>query len=235
MIAILAAMNDDFEQALTTAVSGLHQAFGDDLVAVVLFGSAAEHRQRVVSDTNVAVVVRTFEPARAAAAREVIALASIALRLRLLLLRSSEISDAASAFAVKFSDIQRRRRVLYGNDVFAAVQVPRAAAIAQLHQALLNLLMRLREMWLTTRDDHQLGLAIARMAGGLRACAAELLTLEGVAVSSSREALEQIAGNALPELQAARADTLPDEGTVALLQRMLELAELMRVRAAALA
>lgn len=227
-------MNDDFEQSLTTTVHGLQQAFADDLVAVVLFGSAAEQRRRIVSDTNLAVIVKTFAAERSQSAREVIALASIALRMRLLLLQSSEITAAASAFAVKFGDIQRRRRVLYGTDVFAAIEVPRSAAIAQLHQALLNLLLRLREMWLTARDDHQLGLGVARMAGGLRACAAELLVLEGREVSSSRAALELLAGDTLPQLRAARAATLPDADSVGLLQRMFELIELMRTRAAQL-
>ncbi len=227
-------MTDPLEPALNLVVEGLCQAFGDDLVAVVLFGSAAEQRRRAVSDTNVAVVVRCFETTRTDAARSVVALASIALRMRLLLLRTDEIADAASAFAVKFSDIQRRRRVLFGPDVFAAVVVPRSAAIAQLHQALLNSLMRLREIWLTSRDDHQLGLSIAHLAGGLRACAAELLNLEGTAVSTPREALEKIAGTTLPELSAARADTLPAAASSGLLVRMVELTERMRQRAAAL-
>lgn len=227
-------MPDEFELALTVAVDGLKGAFGDDLVAVVLFGSAAEQRRRAVSDTNVAVVVRQFDPLKMSAARDVIALASIALRLRILPLCESEIAAAASAFAVKFSDIQRRRRVLYGADVFAALQVPRSAAIAQLHQALLNLTLRLRELWLTTRDDHQVGLGIARMAGGLRACAAELVILEGGKVVTPREALEKVAGSSLDELSAARADTLPSEASMALLQRMTEVTDSMRVRAAAL-
>ncbi len=228
-------MSDPFESSLATVVEGLRTAFADDLVAVVLFGSAAEHRRRAVSDTNLAVIVRRIDPARAAAGRDVVAMARIALRLRLMLLRQDEIAAAASAFAVKFSDIQRRRRVLFGADPFAEVQVPRAAAIAQLRQATLNLVLRLREHWLTSRDDRQLGQAAAAMAGGLRACAGELLVLEGVAVLNSRAALEQVAGGALPELSAAREGTLRDGAGDGLLARMLTLAETMRGRAEGLA
>lgn len=75
-------MNDDVEQSLSTTVHGLQRAFADDLVAVVLFGPAAEQRRRVVSDTNLAVVVKSFTVARSESAREVIALARIALRRR---------------------------------------------------------------------------------------------------------------------------------------------------------
>ena len=228
-------MSDPLDAALSTLVTGLQQAFADDLVAVVLFGSAAEQRQRAVSDTNVAVVVKALAPVRSEAARGVISLAQLALRLRLLLLRSDEIEQAASAFAVKFSDIQRRRRVLYGSDPFASLTVPRRAAIAQLHQALLNLAFRLREQWFTARDDRQLAQAVAHMAGGLRACAAELLTLEGTSVASPREALERIAGGPIPALTAARSETLPPDQAGELHRRMLALTELMRTRAAGLA
>jgi hypothetical protein len=227
-------MSDALDHALSTLVTSLQQAFAEDLVAVVLFGSAAEQRQRAVSDTNVAVVVRKLDPECAEAARGVIGLAQVALRLRLLLLRSDEITEAASAFAVKFSDIQRRRRVLYGTDPFKDLAVPRSAAIAQLHQALLNLAFRLREQWLTARDDRQLALSVAHLAGGLRACAAELLTLEGSAVTSPREALERVAGGPIPALTAARSETLPLGEARGLHRRMVDLTEQMRTRASGL-
>jgi hypothetical protein len=228
-------MSDPFESALATLVEGLRTAFADDLVAVVLFGSAAENRRRAVSDTNIAVVLRRFDPARVASGREVVALAQIALRLRLMLLRADELPAAATAFAVKFSDIQRRQRVLFGADPFAAVPVPRAAAVAQLRQALLNLVLRLREQWLTARDDRHRGEAAAAAAGGLRACAAELLVLEGGGAPDPRAALEQVAGAALPELSAARAGTLSEGAGDALLVRLLALAESMRGRVESLA
>jgi predicted nucleotidyltransferase len=227
-------MNDPLDVALSAVVAGLSSALGDDLVAVVLFGSAAEDRRRAVSDTNMAVVVTTLDPRKVSGLREVVALARVALRLRLMLLRQDEIASAASAFAVKFADIKRRRRVLYGKDPFAALEVTRADGIAQLRQSLLNLVLRLREQWLSAHDDHQLGQAAAGVAGGLRACAAELLELEGAPAPSPREALEIIAGGALPELSAARADTLAAGGGDGLLARVLALAEAMRTRAGAL-
>ncbi len=228
-------MNDPFAASLTALVSGLRDAFADDLLAVVLFGSAAEDRRRSVSDTNLAVVVRELQPARVIAARGSVALATIALRLHLMLLRQDEIPSAAAAFAVKFCDIQRRRRVLFGKDPFADLVVPRQAAITQLRQALINLALRLRQQWLSARDDRQLGLAAATMAGGLRACAAELLALEGESVPNPRAALERIAGGALPELSAARDGTLPEGTGDALLERMQALTDAMRQRAGLLA
>lgn len=224
-------MNDAFSSAMQVLIDNLRQTLGDDLIAVVLFGSAAENRRRAVSDTNLAVVVKRFDAQRTAACREVVALSRVALRLRLLLLRSDEVSAASSAFAVKFADIQRRRKVLYGSDPFADLQIPRSAAIAQLQQALLNLVLRLRDQWLGARDDHQLGLAAAYAAGGARVCAAELLALEGKPAENARAALDTIAGGGFAELSLAREGKLPPGSGDRVLARLMELAETMRARA----
>ena len=48
---------------LDELVAGAREAFGADLIAVVLFGSAAEGRLRKTSDVNVIAVTRRFDPA----------------------------------------------------------------------------------------------------------------------------------------------------------------------------
>ncbi len=59
---VVARVLDDF-------VAATREAFGDDLVAIVLFGSAAEGALRATSDVNVIVILRAFERARADAVR----------------------------------------------------------------------------------------------------------------------------------------------------------------------
>lgn len=228
-------MADAFDRSLQRLVEGLRATLAEDLVSVVLFGSGAEGRRRVVSDTNLAIVLRRLDPARASAARDLVALAGVALRLRLLVLREDEIADAARAFAVKFADIQRRRRVLHGSDPFAAMEVPRPAAIAQLRQAALNLVLRLRQLWLGTTDARQLTRSAAHLAGGLRVCAAELLVLEGAQQATPRAALEVVAGDPMRALSDAREGRLPPADAEPLVLRMLEVAEAIRGRAERLA
>lgn len=232
---MVTVMQDPLDQPLIDLVGHLTTAFGDDLQSLILFGSAAEGRQRAVSDTNMVMVVRRFTPERVAAAREHLALARIALRLRLMVLCSDEIPSAVSAFAVKFADILRRRRVLFGSDPFIDVVIPRPAAIAQLRQAVLNVVLRLREQSLVLANDASSTLAAAEAAGGLRACAAQLLTLEGVPAATPRAALEQIAGGTMDDLSAAREGRLPVGGGNVLIDRLLACAVTMRVRAEQLA
>ena len=224
-------MNGPDDQAFANLVNLLQQAFTDNLVSIILFGSAAEGRQRAVSDTNVVVVVRQFTPEGATAAQESLALARVALRLRLMVLCEDELTAAASAFAVKFADILRRRRVLFGRDSFADLAIPRPAAIAQLRQSLLNQVMRLREQWLNAPNDGALAMAGAESAGGMRACAAELLALEGTPAATPREALERIAGGPVAGLQEAREGRSVAGAGTSLLTTLLGWAEAMRRRA----
>ncbi len=228
------ATGDPNDESLAALVEALRSALGDELRSIVLFGSAAENRQRAVSDTNVVIVLTAFSLDRVSAARAAIAPMRVALRARFLVVCSAEIELIGSMFAVKFADIQRRHRVLYGDDPFAQLAIPRAAALAQLRQAIINLVLRLRESWLCADGDAGLAQTAAEAAGGLRACAAELISLEGGSVASPRAALQEIAGGPLDELTAARTGELGAGVGAELARRLLEVAELMRDRASRL-
>jgi predicted nucleotidyltransferase len=223
--------------ALADLVATASAAYGDDLQAVVLFGSAAEDRVRAVSDLNLIIVLRRFDAAHGEAFGHASNLLRTALRARIMHLLASEIPRAAAAFPVKFADILRRRRVLHGADPFADLVIPRDVAVAQLRQALLDLTLRQRERLVSLGGTpDRLAHASAEAAGALRACAAELLALEGAPAPTPREALQRIAGDPLDDLVAARAERpLPAEAAKALFMRLMATVEAMTVRAEALA
>ena len=178
---------------LTAFVSSATASLDSDLRSIVLFGSGAENRLRPTSDVNVAVILRAFDARRIATLSETLVAARAAVRLNVMWLLESEIPHAAEAFAVKFADILRRRRVLWGSDPFESLSVPRAMAIARLRQVLMNLVMRLRASYaLHSQHEEQLAAVLADVAGPLRASAAEILELEGTAPPAPREALEQV-------------------------------------------
>ena len=221
---------------LETVVAATREAFGPDLVSVVLFGSGAEDALRATSDVNLIVVLAKFDPASAARVRDTIVVAGAAIRLRAMFLLEREVADAAEAFAVKFEDVRRRHRVLFGSDPFAGLHVSRAAARARLRQVLLNLVLRLRERLVTRGDDEATLVQVATDAAGpLRACASEILELEGRPAASPREALSTVAtavGETLDELSTAReAGSLPPGRAGPLVTRLIAIAETMRERA----
>ena len=178
--------------ALTAFVTSAKDSLDSDLRSIVLFGSGAENRLRPTSDVNVAVILRRFDGRRVAALSETLVAGRAAVRLNVMWLLEHEIPLAAEAFAVKFADIHRRRRILFGGDPFESLQVPREMAIARLRQVLLNLVMRLRASYaLHSQHEERLATLIADVAGPLRASAAEILELGGSKPPAPREALEE--------------------------------------------
>ena len=130
---------------LDSVVASLREAFEDDLVSVVLFGSAAEGTASAAFRyLNVLVVLGRFDRDRVDRVREVVRSAQASVKLNAMFLVEDELPRAAEAFAVKFADLLRRRRVVFGTDVLAGLTVPREAQIRRLRQVLLNLKLRLR-------------------------------------------------------------------------------------------
>lgn len=199
---------ENADRALAAFVESARYAFGDALLSVVLYGSAAEGRLRPTSDVNVLVLLSEFDPAKADAFRAPLRNAQAAVQLKAMFILESELPAAVEAFAVKFSDITRRRRVLYGKDPFDAIAPSRQAAINRLRQTLLNTSLRLREAYISRGlREEQLARVVADAAGPIRASAAALLELEGIKAPSPREALEQVAAS-LPGAGASWSQTL---------------------------
>ena len=239
----MTALPPDVARALDDFVTGARTAFAESLVAIVLYGSAAENALRPSSDVNVIVVLEEFDAARAQRLRPAATVAHAAVNLSAMYLLREEVPAVAAAFAQKFADVRRRRRVLYGEDVFAALDVPRHALVTRLDQVLLNLMLRLRAAYVRRgQHEEQLVGIVADATGPLRTSAASLLELEGQATRSPKDALLRLAASFGPDwapvlarLSQARERTLDPGEAPATLMRLVELARLMRERVRALA
>lgn len=231
----------DVSQALAGFVEESGKALGDDLVSVILFGSAAEGRLRATSDVNLMLVLRNFDPARIDVLREPLRLAHATIRLEAMLIREDELAAAAEAFAVKFADIAVRHRVLAGKDVLAGLKPSREATRQRLRQILLNFILRTRERYaITSLREEQLAVAVADCAAPLRAAAEIMLQLEGRPAASPKAALETVAAElgagkwdaALASLSKAREERYLPQGVGApTMVALLELGEALRMRA----
>src|SRR5437867_3252548 len=129
----------DVVRVLSDFVDAAREAFDDDLLSVILYGSAAEGALRLTSDVNVILVLRAFDRTKADRLHGPLQVAQAAIRLAAMFLLQDEIVAAARAFAQKFADILRRRRVLFGEDSFLGLAIPRSALVVRLDQVLLNL------------------------------------------------------------------------------------------------
>jgi hypothetical protein len=182
---------EEIQRHLDVFVAAAQAAFGEDLAAAVLFGSAADGQVRATSDVNLLLLLRRFTPRAADALRGPLRLAHAAIDLQVMFLLESELTQAADAFAVKFADIIARHKVLHGLDPFASLHTSHDAVLRRLRQVLLNQQVRMRERYmLLSLNEEQLAGAIADAAAPLRAAAASLAQLEGKSALSGKQALE---------------------------------------------
>lgn len=237
-----AGSNPGLQAVLDSLVEAGRLAFEQNLRSVVLFGSAAEDRLRSTSDVNLMVVLHRFDAKQADAFRESLRLARAAVRASVMFVLASELPAAAEAFAVKFSDMARRHRLLFGEDLLASLTPSRQARLQRLRQVILNTTLRLREKYANLQEE-QLPLVIADTASALRSAAGALMDLEGRAAHSSREALELFTqGLARPDLVGAvgristarETRSLPPGEARATVLQILELLGAMSHRAAQL-
>jgi len=200
----------------------------------------AAPRLRPTSDVNVIAVLNSVPEDQMTALSPVVAMLHAALQLKVMFLRKAEITDAVLAFPVKFADIRRRRRVLFGDDAFAEISISRNALVGRLRQVLLNLILRTRESYAErVSHEEQLIALVADMAGPLRSAAAALLDLENTPASSAKHALERIAASfhdpklvrAVSELSVAREkEALAPGDAPAAIFSLLNIAERMLER-----
>jgi predicted nucleotidyltransferase len=137
------------EKLLNELVSRLRGAYGDDLLSVVLYGSAAtgEFHEKF-SDLNVLCVlksigVRELEKGEAAVGWWLKQKQPLPL-----LLSREEVENSHDAFPVEFLDIQQNHRVLHGENVVAKVKVRTHQHRRQVEHEMRSGLLRLRERYL---------------------------------------------------------------------------------------
>jgi predicted nucleotidyltransferase len=174
-------------------VIALRTTIGPQLESVVLFGSAAEGRLRPTSDINLLVLAEGLTLAQLDALRPTLHEGRAAVGLTVMFLESAELPHAMEAFAVKFSDIKARHRVLYGRSPLESLQVTREAAVRRLRQVFLNLTLRLREQYVIDGDhEERLARLLADVTGPIRAGAATLVALRDGRSLTPKAALEDL-------------------------------------------
>ncbi|HXH30834.1 MAG TPA: nucleotidyltransferase domain-containing protein [Bacteriovoracaceae bacterium] len=187
----LSDLPDNVRRSLTDFVNAVKEACSSNLESIVLFGSAAEGRLRPTSDVNLILVLKEFEVSQINQLREKLRVSHAAILLNVMFILESEISAASDAFAVKFTDILHRHRVLFGTDPFKDLKVSRTATVQRLRQVIVNLMLRLRERYaLVSLREEQLVPIIADFTGPIRASAATILELESKGEFHPKEALQ---------------------------------------------
>lgn len=134
------------DKILDQLVEKLRKAYGDRLVSVVLYGSAAagDHHPKF-SDFNILCVVRVLTPRELADGEEIFRWWREQGSPSPLLLTEQEVATCSDCFAIEFLDIQQHHRLLHGEDVISQLEVDRSFYRAQVEHDLRAKLLRLRQ------------------------------------------------------------------------------------------
>ncbi len=133
-------------KVLNQLVEKLLKTYGERLVSVVLYGSAAEEdHQAKFSDFNVLCMLSEVTPRELGAAEETFRWWREQGNPSPLLLTEQEMAASAGCFAIEFHDIKRQHRVLHGKDVVTPLELDDSFYRAQVEHDLRARLLRLRQ------------------------------------------------------------------------------------------
>lgn len=145
------------EKVLNELVSKLQKAYGDRLVSVVLYGSAAigDHTGRY-SDINIFCVLSAVTPRELADAEPVFRWWRAKGNPSPLLMSEEEVRTSTDCFPIEFHDMRERHRILHGKDVVADLEIDDSFYRAQVEYQLRAKLLRLRQKGAGVLHDREL-------------------------------------------------------------------------------
>jgi hypothetical protein len=190
-------------QAAGAFATTLEQIFGDDLVAAVLYGSAArgDHRPGI-SDLNILVIIRGLGMEHLKRATAAVAEWTSAGNPPPLMLSDLEWRSSADVFPIEYSDIRDAHILLAGLDPFGAMHIHAEHLRLQLEHELRSRKIQLREGFLAVGDSpDQLGGLLMRSLPTFLALFRAALRLADEPVPPAPESIV--------EAIAARADFNP--------------------------
>lgn len=182
----------DIQQTLSRWCDEFSRTLDGSLQAIVLFGGLAKDEfVPEQSDVNVLIVLRTMEMAVLNRAAPFVRQGQMEFGLSAMLMTEADLRDSADIFPIKFLDMQRRHKLLWGADPFTTVTVTRDNLRLRCEQELRNLSLRLRQSYIQRSDRPQLlQTALNRAVSSLLVNIGVLLELKtGTPIATKHEAL----------------------------------------------
>lgn len=191
---------------LTDLVSRMKELAAENLESMILYGSAARGDfKEGHSDLNVLSVLRSV------AARELTRVSPVVhwwckdqKEPAPLFFTAEELRTSADVFSIELLDMQQSRRVLFGADVIAGIDVPMNLHRVQVEHDLRTLLLRLRQHLLVTgQKESELSVAAAKSSSSALALLRHtLIAFEEEPPASAQEVFARIASLTGAEAEA---------------------------------
>jgi hypothetical protein len=131
---------------LKELVEKLERAFSDRLVSVVLYGSGVHQEQHDrFSDWNILCVLKQVTVRELGDSEPVLKWWTSQGHPATLLMSEEEVHRSSDSFAIEFRDMKDRRKILYGVDVIAEINIDMKYHRVQVEHELRSKLLRLRQ------------------------------------------------------------------------------------------
>lgn len=187
------AIPSEVREGLQKFSATLQSAFGDQLVAIILYGGLAKGEFNArTSDVNVLVVLERVSVDLLDRMLPAIDQARIDFRLSLMTLAQTDLAVSIDVFPTKFLDMQRHHRVLFGKEVLQPLEITRDRLRRQCAREIQNVLMRLRQFYLQrSRRPELLERTLGQVLSAFLTNLATVIELQtGIAPSSKAGVIE---------------------------------------------
>jgi predicted nucleotidyltransferase len=142
------------EKELKELVDKIKAAAGTNLKSVVLYGSAASGEFNPKhSDLNVLCVLEELDPQALAVLSPAATWWARKGHPTPLIFSLDELRRASDIFALEFIDIKAHHRILWGQDIFASLEIPMGLHRVQVERELRTGLLKLRQRYLAAPSD----------------------------------------------------------------------------------
>ncbi len=186
----------NMDKRLTEFIDKLKAAGGDNLKSVVLYGSAVTGEfHKDYSDVNLLCVLARLDAPTLRALNPAIASWTKQGQPPPMLFSQDELARSADVFAIELIDMKAARRVLYGEDPLAELEVPLHLHRLQVERELRTHVVRLREGYVAAPADGKrlLALLTASVSSFATLFRHALLALGGQPPQHKHEAIDQLA------------------------------------------
>jgi hypothetical protein len=177
----------------------LRAACGDNLVSVVLYGSAArEEFHERYSDVNLLAVFRDLGGEQIATLGPIVHWWTHEEKFTPpLMMTEVELRESADVFAIELLDIQRMHKTLFGEDVVSTIQIPMNLHRVEVEHQLRTTLLRLRQhLLLNPSNLDELKNVLAKSIGGVSTLMQHALLVIGQSPAQERSTMLEQAGAA---------------------------------------
>lgn len=142
------------EKMLSKFVDNLKETFGERLLSVFLYGSCAVGEcDNSFSDINLIVIIKKLQGQDLKAANKFIKKLTKKTKTLPIFMDNEEWANSCDVYAIECSDIKDRNRILYGENLISNLAIDRNDLRLQCEQETKNLLIRLRQSYLSKTSD----------------------------------------------------------------------------------